>query len=365
MIIRSEERNAAGSVRALGRAVARLLQAPRPGSEEPSMLEIGADPVTFRPVESFAFSQCVCVLFERVPVLTDVERALERWTVAGKSKASEGDDGWAVSGTGLIVALPDGSYALVDLVGRAWPDDAAVASAPGLGAAFRAGMFGPGTTAGALKRATEQSWAWPEGTAAARSHGGFVRLRMGYGRPAGAPADYHGGTDPIYELALLTEISRSLVGMKGALGFFVPAGEALRSREQIEAAMGRKAGQGPPPIDMWSNIRAIALLQEEGERWLLIDLVGMGQLGLPDQEAIFADGKEQPDAVQGLLRNACMHVLSGRPIPAGSTSDDGAGRRWTASFATGVVAPKRDVVRWLPEQGPRPSEALLQKLTPR
>ncbi|TMB33697.1 MAG: DUF4261 domain-containing protein, partial [Deltaproteobacteria bacterium] len=220
-------------------------------------------------------------------------------------------------------------------------------------------------TAGALKRATEQSWAWPEGTAAARSHGGFVRLRMGYGRPAGAPADYHGGTDPIYELALLTEISRSLVGMKGALGFFVPAGEALRSREQIEAAMGRKAGQGPPPIDMWSNIRAIALLQEEGERWLLIDLVGMGQLGLPDQEAIFADGKEQPDAVQGLLRNACMHVLSGRPIPAGSTSDDGAGRRWTASFATGVVAPKRDVVRWLPEQGPRPSEALLQKLTPR
>ena len=113
------------------------------------MLEIGADPVTFRPVESFAFSQCVCVLFERVPVLTDVERALERWTVAGKSKASEGDDGWAVSGTGLIVALPDGSYALVDLVGRAWPDDAAVASAPGLGAAFRAGMFGPGTTAGA------------------------------------------------------------------------------------------------------------------------------------------------------------------------------------------------------------------------
>jgi hypothetical protein len=328
------------------------------------VLEIGADRVTFRRVDSFAFSQCVCVLFERVPALSDVERSLERWTVLGKSKASEGDDGWAVSGPGLILALPDGSYAFADLVGRAWPDDSAVASAPGLAAAFRAGMFGPGTTAGALKRATEQSWGWPEGAGAAGRHGGLLRLRMGYGRPGGAPAGYHGGQDPIYELSLLTEISRSLLGMKGALGFFVPAGEALRSREQIEAAMGRKAGHGPPPIDMWSNIRAVALRQEEGERWLLLDIVGMGQLGLPDQEAIFADGKEQPDAVQGLLRNTRMHVLSGRPISPGSTTDDGAGRRWTASFATGVVAPRRDVVRWLPAQGPRPSEELLQKLAP-
>jgi hypothetical protein len=336
----------------------------RPGSHPWSRaLEIGAERVTFRRVESFAFSQCICVLFERVPALADVERAFERWTVAGKSNASEGDDGWAVSGPGLILALPDGSFALADLVGRAWPDDPAVAGAPGLAAAFRAGMFGPGTTAGALKRAMDQSWAWPEGGASARRHGGFVRLRMGYGRPQGAPADSQGGQDPVYELALLTEISRSLVGMKGALGFFDPAGEALRSREQIEAAMGRKAGRGPPPIDMWSNIRAVALAQEEGERWLLVDMVGMGQLGLPDHEAIFADGKEQPDAVQGLLRNACMHVLSGRPIPLGSTSDDGAGRRWTASFATGLVAPRREVVRWLPEQGPRPSEGLLQKLT--
>jgi hypothetical protein len=86
-------------------------------------------------------------------------------------------------------------------------------------------------------------------------------------------------------------------------------------------------------------------------------------MGLPDQEAVFAEGKEQPDAVQALLRNASMHVLAGQPIPPGSTSDDGAGRRWTASFATGIVAPRRDVVRWLPEGSPRPSEELLQKLT--
>jgi uncharacterized protein DUF4261 len=348
--------------RAPGRAAARLVRLDSSRTRR-WLLEIGVDRVTFRPVESFAFSQCACVLFERVPALADVERAFERWTVAGKSKASDGDDGWAVSGPGLILALPDGSFALADLVARAWPDDPAVAAAPGLAAAFRAGMFGPGTTPGALKRAADQSWAWPEGASAAGRHGGLVRLRMGYGRPQGAPADYQGGQDPIYELALLTEISRSLVGMKGALGFFVPSGEALRSREQVEAAMARKAGRSPPPVDMWSNIRAVALLEEEGERWLLVDMVGMGQLGLPDHEAIFADGKEEPGAVQGLLRNACMHVLSGRPIPPGSTSDDGAGRRWTASFAHGIVAPRREVVRWLPEQSPRPSQGLLEKLT--
>jgi len=314
-------------------------------------------------VESFSFSQCVCVLFERVPALADVERALERWAIAGKTKESEGEDGWAVSGPGLVVALPDGSHALVDLVGRAWPDDSAAAASPKLVGAFRAGMFGPGTTAGALKRATEQSWAWGEGAAIAPRHGAFLRLRTGYGRPQGAPADYHGGQDPVYELALLTEISRSLVVMKGALAFFAPAGEALRSREQVEAAMGRKAGRSGPPVEMWSNVRALALVQEEGERWLLLDLIGMGQLGLPDQEAIFAEGKEQPDAVHALLRNASMHVLAGRPIPPGSTSDDGAGRRWTASIASGVVAPRRDVVRWLPEGSPRPSGELLEKLT--
>src|SRR4051812_46224215 len=184
----------AGPRRALGRAAARRVQPRRE-----ARLEIGAGGGTFRRVESFAFSQCVCVLFERAPALSDVERSLERWSVAGKSKASEGDDAWAVSGPGLVVALPDGSHALVDLVGRVWPDDAAVASAPGLGAAFRAGMFGPGTTAGALKRATEQSWTWPEGTSAGRRHGGFVRLRMGYGRPAGGAGPLPRRPGPLFE----------------------------------------------------------------------------------------------------------------------------------------------------------------------
>src|SRR5256885_11757914 len=160
-------------VRALGRAAARLVQ-PGPGSQGWTRLEIGVDPVSFRRVESFAFSQCVCVLFERVPLLADVESALERWTVAGKTKASEGDDGWALSGPGLVVALPDGSHALVDVVARAWPEDSATAASPNLAAAFRAGMFGPGTTPGALKRATEQSWAWAEGASIARRHGGFL-----------------------------------------------------------------------------------------------------------------------------------------------------------------------------------------------
>jgi hypothetical protein len=89
----------------------------------------------------------------------------------------------------------------------------------------------------------------------------------------------------------------------------------------------------------------------------------MRQLRLPDQEAIYAEGQEQADAVAALLTNACLHLVSGKGIPEGSTSDDGRGRRWNASAATGVLAPaKRDVVRWLPEQSARPSEAFLAKL---
>jgi hypothetical protein len=314
-------------------------------------------------VESFAFNQCACVLFERAPALTDVEAALDRWSIAGRSKESGGEQGWALSGPGIILALPDGSFALVDVVSRPWPDDpAAAAAVPEVASAFRAGVFGPGATPGALKRATDQAWAWSGGAAAAQRHGGFVRLRTGYGRPEGAPREFYGGQDPIYELAILTELARSLLHARGALGFFVPAGEALRSREQVDAAIGRKAGQGLPPYELWSNVRALALLQEAGSRWLLLDIVGMGQLGLPDQEAVFAEGQEQPGAVEALLRNACLHVLSGHPIAPGSTSDDGAGRRWTSSLAEGIAAPRRAVVRWLPEQSPKPAEETLAKL---
>jgi hypothetical protein len=311
---------------------------------------------------SFSFAACAAVLFEASPKLEDVERALETWNVAGRPNEGEGEHGWAICGPGFMVDLRSGAFAVVDLVRRPWPDDVRDAeSVPAIGSAWSVGAFGRGSTPGALARAADQPWSWTEGSAAAARHEAFVRLRIGHAAEEGAPET--GAEDPSYELMSLTELARPLLRMPGALAFFVPAGEALRSREQMDAALQRKIGAGPPPFELWTNLRAVMLAEEGGLRWLGLDTIGMMQLGIPDQEAIFADGKEAPGAVEALLHNVCRHLLSGKPVASGSTAEDGRGRRWRASGATGLVAPRRPVVRWLPEESDRPPDALLAKLS--
>ncbi|MFL5415357.1 MAG: DUF4261 domain-containing protein [Myxococcales bacterium] len=317
-------------------------------------------------MDKFSFTQCVAVLFSGKPDLDEVTQSLERWPFGGWAKEAEGQDGWALSGAGWVFDLPEGGFATVDVVNHPWPDDPAVAAAsPAIGSAYSGGAFGPAATPGALARAGDQPWLWPEGATVASQHEAFVRIRFGFAIPKADSAEAAKPPpkrDPLYELGLLTEIAQPLLRKTGALAFFDPAGEALRSKEQIDAALKRKVGSGPPPLELWTNVRSIALLRDSDATWLGLDVVGLWQLGLPDVEAIFAEGKEDPESVERLLRNVAVHLAAGRPVAAGSTSDDGSGRRWEASHSFAVVAPRRPVVRWLPSGSPRPSEATLQKL---
>ncbi|HET7785619.1 MAG TPA: DUF4261 domain-containing protein [Myxococcales bacterium] len=307
-------------------------------------------------METLSFTQCAAILFESAPKLEEIMRALASWPIAGQREQGPGEYEWAICGPRLAIDLRGEGWAIVDVVDRPWPDDAEAAEkAPALAAAWRTGAFGPFTTPGALARAIDQGWQGADLT----RHAGFVRIRTALA--AGKDKEPARPGRPIYDLMTVTELATALLRLEGALAFFVPGGEALRTREQLEAVGRRKAGVGPTPIELWTNVRGIALPPEDGSNWLLLDVVGMNQLGLPDQEAIFADGKEDPDAVEAMLRNACQHLLSG-PIAPDSTSDDGRGRRWRASAARGIVAPPRPVLRWLPEESPRPAEATLAKL---
>jgi hypothetical protein len=316
-------------------------------------------------MESFAFAQCAAVLFDSPPRLEEVERALEGWRVAGRPTEGPGDHGWALCGPGVVIELRSGALAVVDVVERPWPDDARAAeTVPSLGSAWSVGAFGPRASPGALARALDQPWSWSGGAAAAAQHRGFVRLRTG-GAAAGADdEDGIAAGDPAYDLLTLTELARALLRLPGALAFFVPGGEALRSAQQVEAALERKAGAAAPPFDLWINVRAVALASDAEARWLALDTVGMNQLALADQEAVFAEGKEEPRAVEALLLNACRHLALARPLPAGAVADDGAGRRWKASAVKGLLAPTRAVLRWLPEESTRPSAATLARLAP-
>lgn len=319
-------------------------------------------------MESLFFTQSGCVLFDAVPPLDDVERALEAWPVVAKQAPAPGDDGWIATGPGFVIELRNRAATIVDVVDRPWPDDPrAAAEVPALASAWKGGTFGPSAAPGALARAKVQSWAWEDGKAAAERHRAFVRLRTVVKLSLeDGKSELPKGHDPVHELTTLTELAGTLLRLPGATAFFLPGGEALRSREHVAEVLKRKTGLGPPALDLWCNVRAVGLGQEADARWMLVDVVGMRQLRLVDQEALFADDQEDPDAVMALLRNACVHLVAGRPLPEGSTSEDPRGRRWKASSATGLLAPSnRPVLRWLPEESASPTPDFLARLQQR
>jgi hypothetical protein len=307
-------------------------------------------------------TQCAAILFDAAPSLEELEKALEAWNIAGPQKAAPDEDGWLTSGPGFVLDLASGGRVVVDVVGRPWPDLPGAAPSGGLDA-WREGLFGPSASPGALSRAREQSWSWEGGAAAADRHRAFVRLRtwVALDEKGALPKDH----DPTYELGTLVNLAGDLLRVPGAVAFFLPGGEALRSREQVEEARRRKVGLSRPPLELWTNARAMGLGEQGGRRWVLVDVVGMAQLRLPDQEALFAEGTEDAGAVAQLLHNACLHLLGGKRVAPGAAADDARGRRWRASTATGLLAPGRPVVRWLPESATPPDEAVLAALAKR
>lgn len=309
------------------------------------------------------FTQCACVLFDEAPALDDVDVALEGWRLEEHQEGAPGDHGWMACGPGRVVTLRGGGSVLVDVVHHPWPDDPRAASeVPALAAAWRAGMFGPTAAPGALARARVQSWSWEEGAAAAGRHRGFVRLRTVVELPEDAPAlpkDH----DPLHELGTITEMAGALLRLRGASALFMPGGEALRSRAQVEAVLQRKVGIGPPPVELWANVRSVGLGRDADLDWMLVDVVGMRQLRLPDQEALFVVDRARPDVVAALLGNVCLALAGGKAIPEGSTAEDGRGGRWRASASPGTLAPaNRPVLRWRLEGVAGPSEELLARL---
>jgi hypothetical protein len=308
------------------------------------------------------FTQCAAVLFDAAPPLEEVERALEDWVIAGPQEAVPEEDGWLTSGPGFVVELARGGSVLVDVVDRPWPDLPGPPPSAAL-AAWLGGRFGPSAAPGALARAREQSWSWEGGPAAAGRHRAFVRLRtvVALGETGALPEDH----DPAHELGTLVNLAGDLLRVPGAAALFLPGGEALRSREQVEVVRRRKAGLARPPLELWTNARAMGLGEQGGRRWVLVDVVGMAQLRLPDQEALFEEDTEDAGAVAQLLHDACLRLLEGKRLGPGATAGDARGRRWRASTATGLLAPGRPVLRWLPEAAAPPGDEVLAALARR
>jgi len=328
------------------------------------------------PMPKAVFTQCACVLFESAPEFARVKEALARFNVVGEKTEGEEEGGWALSGPSVLVSMePEAKGVLVvDVVPRVWPDSLGDGEqGSNLRIAVAMGHFGPHTAPQCLARATQHSWTWEEGAAAAERHGAFVRIRSSYvvgpnakntGGPEGVelvPAGY----DPVVELLCVTEVASALGELAGALAYFNPTGEVLRAPSALKAALAECNAQGVPPLDLWANVRLYDL---GGTDWTLMDTVGMSQLDSGDHEACFAGGRYAFEAVDGFLRDTTYSELVAKtPIRPGDAIDGppeggSASSPWQGvGVFPSIGAPRRNVQRWLPLDGRTSPERIAKR----
>ena len=109
------------------------------------------------------------------------------------------------------------------------------------------------------------------------------------------------------------------------------------------------------PLDIWCNIRN---LRQDEPGWSLMDIVGMQQLDLPDQEAYAPTGYSLND-VGVFLANISLYQSGGPVIEKGNTTN-GPGGNWRVLAAgQSKTIPPRPVLRWFPDKGLQPPQSFL------
>ncbi len=291
------------------------------------------------------FSQSAYILVFKAPTLDELAKVLAPFGPLGPTEAPA-DGHWALGGASFIIDHPEGGgRVLVDVVDKRWPDDMGdPVQDPVLFAAWSAGGFGPAVFPGNLERAGKQAWAWRQASGAVRSHQAFVRLRSTFGE-AGPPE----GHDARQELLFLTRIAQPILALQTSLAFFDPSGETLRPRGFVDQALADCDADGVAPLDLWINVRIGRLT----DGWMLMDTVGMGQLGLPDIEACFKADAYTFEAVDSFLRQVSEYLVdAGDVLGNGDGIEGPGGISWECVRAEqGLNAPPRATVRLLPEDG--------------
>lgn len=297
-------------------------------------------------------TQSAMVLLEHSVGLDALEACLRPLGQVQRNERSE--PGWMSKPSVLVPMRPQvNGHVLVDLVDEPWPDGMGDPKEQvDLFGAWSMGFFGPWVFPGNLERAQAMSFTWREARTVSSRHRAFVRIRSSYILGAGkdAPllsADY----DPLPELEFVTEVARTVLGLPGALAYFNPNGEVLRSAAGVEADVAWHAQRHLLPLPLWTNVRLFKLTPE----WSVMDTIGMEQLDTTDHEACFRTSEYDPGAVDGFLRGISLYLLQNGPvIEPGNTADGPGGVRWEAHPVETSLAPQpRPVLRWVPQDGSR------------
>ncbi len=303
----------------------------------------------------------VCVLFDQSVDIQDVIRALRDFDLVGRAEDPDPEK-WMFGGPSVAIGYrPEvNGLVVVDAVNHPWPDNMGdPKSGQQLFGAWMLGHLGPFTFPDGLSRATEQSWIWPEGKAAAEQHSSFVRIRAGYAfgdvsdETPLLPDEY----DAKAELLFVTRVAAAVLEMPGALCYYNPNGEVLRDSVALADAMKYAEDNDTPPLDAWCNVR----LANAENGWLIMDTVGNQQLDLPDIEVCLLREKGYDlSQIDGFLRNVTEYLLENGEVIANGDTMEGLGVQWKFhKRKTGILMPPRPTLRGFPEDRTEPPAELM------
>ena len=295
-------------------------------------------------------TQCVCVLLDRAPSISEIAKVLSGYELLGEAPPAEGEHGWAFGGSSLTLTYRSevNGRACIDVIDSSWPDEMGSPDRePTIFAAWSMGHFGPTTYPGALARAVTHHLGPAELSAVVPRHRAVLRVRTSYVFGAGKdapilPAHY----DAIHELRFASEIQLRLASVPGVLVLFDPNAELLLAPERLASGLAR---EGALPVDVWAGVRRLRPHDPAG--WLLGDTLGMGQLDVVDQQIVMPFDHPSADNLGPLLCSIAAYDADlGGVVGPSDTASDAEGRGFTADWAgEALVGPPRPVLAWTPD----------------
>ena len=185
-----------------------------------------------------------------------------------------------------------------------------------------------------LEGSLQQSWWWPE----ARRHAQASRFALTLEDRDNRTTDYR------RRLGVCQRIAVALIRATGPLAVhWRPSQQLLEPRQLAESLIQDGFGS---PLPGGFNVRFFQLEYDDPseDRELLMDTVGLGDLGLADLQCHFR-GLDPEEVSRTLYETGCYQYEHGLVVPDGDTVqgprvDD----RWACTHATALAPPERGVV---------------------
>lgn len=319
------------------------------------VVKAGALPLDSEFLMKILYTHLVAILFSKLPDANQLRECFPGLTQQGRSSRDGKPEEFNMlqgDGFSVIWNAATGESAEIDIQAAHWPDDHGAASGDGPTiVASHMGALGPGAGAGGLERACQQAWYWKEAGAAVARHTAFVGIRMCGGALEGNAESSPAGA----KLQWMVESAARIAQLPGAIAFFNPGAEVVRTPEELLEAQALAHGESRPAVETF-----LAMRRWINDGWDLFDVVGMGQFDLPDMEFATPQGTLLPSDCFPCLANLCLYLIEkGDIMQTGHTVDGPHGHRWKAmKCAKSVAPPERPVIRWWPESGPVPPASL-------